>query len=92
MQWQEIRQAYPDHWLIVEALQAHTTPESQRLLDDIAVVELCADGTEAMGAYRHLHRQYPEREFYFLHTCREELDIKERRWLGIRGIHAPEPE
>jgi hypothetical protein len=35
-----------------------------------------------------LHQQYPEREFYFVHTDREDLDIRERHWLGIRRDNA----
>ena len=84
MQWSEIRKAYPDQWLIIEALQAHTTSDSRRILDKIAVIEHPANGNAAMQNYRQLHQQYPEREFYFVHTSREELDIRERQWLGIR--------
>jgi hypothetical protein len=88
MQWSEVRAAYPDEWLIIEAMQAHTTPTSQRLLDQIAVVERCSDGASAMQRYRSLHQQYPGREFYFVHTSREALDIREQQWLGIRRGHA----
>jgi hypothetical protein len=45
-------------------------------------------GNAAMENYRRLHQQYPTREFYFVHTNREELDIRERRWLGIRRNNA----
>ncbi len=88
MQWSEIRKAYPNQWLVVEALQAHTTPDNRRLLDKIAVVEHCNDGSAAMDSYRRIHQQYPAREFYFVHTSREELDIREQQWLGIRRSHA----
>ena len=88
MQWPEIRKAYPDQWLIVEALEAHTTPDRQRVLDRLAVVELCPDGSAAFQCYRRLHQQYPQREFYFLHTSRETLDIRESRWVGIRRGNA----
>ncbi|NUQ39486.1 MAG: hypothetical protein HUU23_17225 [Caldilineales bacterium] len=88
MQWSDIRNAYPNEWLIIEALQAHTSSTYQRLLDKIAVVERCVDGTAAMQAYRRLHQLYPFREFYFVHTSREQLDIHERQWLGIRREHA----
>lgn len=88
MQWAEVRRAYPNQWLIIEALQAHTTPDSRRILDKIAIIECCTDGGTAMQSYRQLHRQYPAREFYFVHTSREELDIRERRWLGIRSSNA----
>lgn len=92
MRWLEIRRAYPDQWLVIEALQAHTTPDSNRDLDRIAVVERCEDGHTAMQSYRRLHQQYPAREFYFVHTSREELDIRERAWTGIRRGHATRAE
>ena len=75
---------YPDQWLIIEALQARTTSNSQRTLDKIAVIESCDDGSSAMKSYRHLHQQFPTREFYFVHTSREKLDIREQQWVGIR--------
>lgn len=88
MQWSEIRKAYPGQWLIIEALEAHTTHDNQRRLDKIAVIDHPADGRVAMQSYRQLHQQYPGREFYFVHTSREELDIRERQWLGIRRNNA----
>jgi len=87
MRWSEIREKYPQQWLIVEALEAHTEGD-QRHLDQVAVVETCPDGATALQRYRHLHAQYPLREFYFVHTAREELDIRERQWLGIRRDYA----
>jgi hypothetical protein len=88
MLWKAVREAYPDQWLVIEALEAHTEAE-RRILDKIAVVEVCADGAAAMQSYRNLHRVYPEREYYFVHTRRTDLDIRERQWLGIRRGYAP---
>ncbi len=88
MQWNEIRTAYPDQWLVIEALEAHTTPDSQRHLDRLAVVETCLDGSSAMQKYRQLHKEFPPREFYFVHTSREEVDIRVRYWHGVRAAHA----
>ena len=87
MNWQEVREAYPDQWLVIEAIEAHTE-ESQRSLDRIAVIEMSADGAAALQAYERLHRDYPQREFYFVHTGRETLDIRERRWIGVRRADA----
>jgi hypothetical protein len=89
MRWSDVREKYPDQWLIVEALEAHTEGD-HRLLDRIAVVETCPDGTTAMQSYHRLHRQHPSREFYFVHTARETLEITERWWMGIRRSHATE--
>ncbi len=87
MIWSEIREAYPRQWLIVEALEAHTTVENRRMLDRLAVIDTCTDGSAAMQRYRELHRQYPLREFYFIHTDREEVEIYEQQWVGIRRGH-----
>ena len=87
MNWPKVRETYPDQWLIIEALEAHTEG-NQRLLDRIAVVEVCPDGAAAMQSYRRLRQQYPRREFYFVHTGRESIEIKERRWIGIRRSDA----
>jgi hypothetical protein len=87
MRWSEVREAYPEKWLIIEAMEAHTEG-NRRLLDRIAVVEVCSDGAAAMQSYRRLHQEFPLREFYFVHTSREVLDIKERWWAGIRRKYA----
>jgi hypothetical protein len=84
MLWAEIKKAYPNQWLVVEALEAHTTPDQRRHLERLAVIESCPDGSTAMQRYRRLHQEYPMREFYFVHTSRQELDIRERVWIGIR--------
>lgn len=91
MTWQEVRRAYPGQWLVIEALQAHTE-ENRRLLDRIAVVDTCAHGTAALQSYERLHREHPQREFYFVHTGRESLDIRERHWIGIRRADAAHPQ
>ncbi len=83
MNWPEIRQGYPNQWLIIEAITAHTEAK-QRILDQIAAIEMCADGGSIMQAYECWHHAYPLREFYFAHTGREQLDIRERHRIGIR--------
>ena len=88
MLWSDIRTTYPDQWLIIEALQAHTTPDSQRILDRLAVIETVSDGKTAFQRYRELHQQYPDREFYFVHTSREILEIHEQQWPDIRSKRA----
>jgi hypothetical protein len=85
MRWNKVRKSYPNQWLVIEAVKAHSA-KPKRVLDKIAVMETCTDGTTAIQKYRALHKQYPEREFYFVHTSRPQLDIQERQWLGIRGM------
>jgi hypothetical protein len=87
MRWSEVRQSYPSQWLVIEAIEAHTQNDL-RVLDRIAVIETCPDGNAAFQSYRRLHQQYPQREFFFIHTDRQELNIRERQWLGVRRGHA----
>ena len=91
MQWSEVRQFYPDQWLVIEALEAHDE-DNLRILEKMAVIETCPDGRTAFQSYRRLHQQHPQREFYFVNTQRTELEIRERQWLGIRrGYAHPAP-
>jgi hypothetical protein len=84
MKWSDVRLAYPEQWLVVEALVAYTTADSYRVPDNLAVLESCIDGHVAMQRYRVLHQAYPGREFYYVHTSRESLVLRERQWLGVR--------
>lgn len=91
MRWPDVRNAYPNRWLVIEALEAHSN-EGQRILDRIAVIETCTDGTAALRFYSQLHREYPQREFYFVHTSRETLEILESRSVSTWRSHAPAVE
>lgn len=84
MKWTEIRDRYPQQWLLLEAIQAHSEA-SKRVLEQLSVVSTFADSTAALKSYLQLHREAPQRELYVFHTSRESLEIPERRWLGIRG-------
>ncbi len=84
MQWPEIRAHYPQQWLLIEAIKAHSEA-NRRILDQLAVIGTYPDSIIAMKGYTQLHREAPQRELYVFHTDREKLDIIERRWIGIRG-------
>ena len=84
MEWKDICQHYPQQWLLVEAIKAHSEA-SKRILDQLSVVSTFSDSIAAMKGYMQLHREASERELYVFHTSRDTLDITERRWLGIRG-------
>ncbi|TAN51844.1 MAG: hypothetical protein EPN21_05545 [Methylococcaceae bacterium] len=83
MLWQNIRQIYPNSWLLMEALDAHTEGD-QRILNQLSVIDMFDDSASALNSYRSLHKQAPQREFYVLHTSREQPDIRERHWVGAR--------
>jgi hypothetical protein len=85
MVWQDIRQHYPQQWILIEALQAHSTA-NKRILEQLAVIDTFPDSIVAMHRYAQLHHESPQRELYVFHTSRERLDIPERQWLGVRGV------
>ena len=84
MTWSDIRIHYPGQWLLVEAIDARSEA-GKRIIDDLSVVERYSDSATAMRDYQKRHRESPQRELLVLHTDREDLDISERRWLGVRG-------
>lgn len=86
MKWQDVRKQYPDTWLLIEALEAHTTDEKRRIVENLIVIEQYADFFNAMSAYKELHHQKPNREMYVVHTVNEEIKIKEQYWAGVRSI------
>ena len=87
MRWPEVREAHPDQWLVIEVLEAHADLD-RRVLDRVAVLEVCADGRTTMKRYAELRREHPNRDLCFVHTSASELKIEERLWLGIRGVRA----
>ena len=85
MKWENVREQYPDRWVVFEALAAHTE-EDTRFVDELAVIDLFMEGRDAMKRQHELHKAHPTREYYFFHTSRENLNIVERNWAGIRGF------
>jgi hypothetical protein len=83
LNWKAIRVLYPEQWLLVEAIDAHSKSD-RRMLDELSVVESFQDSTIALQQYARLHHEAPNRELYVFHTSREDLDIVERQWLGMR--------
>ncbi|NMD72840.1 hypothetical protein HHO41_21715 [Bacillus sp. DNRA2] len=84
MKWEEVCQAFPDQWVLIEALQAYTNDESERILEEVAPLKKFSKSPEAMRAYQELHRENPSRELYVLHTSRTKPNIIEKKWVGVR--------
>lgn len=85
MTWQDVRKQYPHRWVLIEALKAHSEAD-KRILESLSVVDTFQDVSAAMLEYKQFHRNDPEREYYVIHTDKENLDIEERQWLGIRAF------
>lgn len=84
MKWEEVCQAFPDQWVLIEAIQAYTNDESERILEEVAPLKKFSNSPEAMRVYQELHRKSPSRELYVLHTSRKKPNIIEKKWVGVR--------
>lgn len=84
MKWEEVRQAFPEQWVLIEAVQAYTNEESERILEEVTPLKKFSNSSDAMKAYQDLHRGNPTRELYVLHTNREDPHIIEKKWVGVR--------
>lgn len=72
MRWEEVREQFPNEWVVCEALQLHSE-EGYCYIDEVAVIDRYDDSTVAMKRYYQLHREQPNREYGFFHTSRETL-------------------
>ncbi|MBS1249796.1 MAG: hypothetical protein MAG431_01380 [Chloroflexi bacterium] len=87
MKWKEIREMFPEQWLLLEATEAHSK-SGKRIVEEFGIIDAFPDSISAMKKYGKLHQENPWNEYYVLHTDREDPDIHERFWLGIRGKRA----
>ncbi len=85
MNWLKIRKIYPRQWLLIEAIKARSEG-GKRKLEQISVINAFPDSISAMNDYKKLKSETPVRELFVFHTSREEFDISERKWIGIRGV------
>jgi len=75
MNWQEIRQEYPHQWVVVEAIGAFTQG-AQRIIPELEVIQVLeSDSHAAWQAYESYHQADRNREYYVLHTDRQQLNI-----------------
>lgn len=84
MKWEDVCQAFPEQWVLIEAVRAYTNENSERILDEIAPLKKFTNSPDAMKAYQEIHLEDPERELYVLHTNRKEPNIIEKKWVGVR--------
>ena len=80
MTWTEARSQYPEKWLLIEALKAHTE-ENRRIVEDMAVIKQFEDSLEAMRFYCEYRRSATQRELLVVHTRKSELQVEVRHCL-----------
>lgn len=84
MKWSEICNHYPHRFVLVEAIKA-SSKNRKRTLEEITVVEDYDASTKSLDGYKRYPKESPEREFYIFHTSKENVDVVEEYFSGIRG-------
>ncbi len=83
MRWEEVRDRFPEEWVVLEATKAYSK-EGQRYIEEVVVIDTFNDSTLALRRYSELHKQNPHRENCFFYTSRPKLVARER-YVGVRG-------
>lgn len=83
MRWQEVQERFPNEWIVLEVIKAHSD-KGYRHIEDVVIIERYENSLDAMERYGELRKNQPQREYCFFHTSRENLMARER-YAGIRG-------
>ncbi|SDI48139.1 hypothetical protein [Natribacillus halophilus] len=83
MRWQEVKKRFPNEWVVLEVIKAHSE-NGYRYIEDVVIIDRFENSLEAMERYEELRKDQPQREYCFFHTSRQNLVARER-YAGIRG-------
>lgn len=83
MKWEQIRQHYPEQWVLVEAISAYSE-NSTRYLEELSVISNFPESTTAWKEYKKLHLAESSHEYYIFHTDHETIEVEEQRFTGVR--------
>lgn len=80
VKWNEARDLYSNKWLLFEAVEARSE-EGKRIIDELSVINVYDEGSQALKEYARRHKKDKSREMYVYHTKNKELLIEERSLL-----------
>ncbi|MFC5405466.1 hypothetical protein [Cohnella soli] len=83
MKWVEIAESHPSRFVLVEALKASSN-DRVRLLEEMAVIQDYENPQEAWNGYKQFHKLHPSRELYVFHTSRNDVEVVEEFFSGVR--------
>ena len=83
MKWGKITELHPSRFVLVEAIKASSN-NRMRQLEDMAVIQDYDNPQEAWSGYKKLHKLHPNRELYVFHTSRNDVEVVEEFFSGVR--------
>ena len=80
MKWQEVRELFPDQYVLLSILDSHSV-ENKKLIDEVAVIRPIETAEEATKALMQA-----EKNTIVYHTQNEEISVEMRKPSALRGI------
>lgn len=65
MKGEDVCQAFPEQWVLIEAVQAYTNENSERILVEVTPLKKFSNSPDAMKAYQKLHHKIPLVNYMF---------------------------
>ena len=84
MKWSELRKQYPNQFVLVEAISA-CSQNGKRIIKEMAVIDRYNSVSDAWNGYKQQHKTFSEKELYIFHTSKEQIEVEEQYFIGIRG-------
>jgi hypothetical protein len=84
MKWHEVCEHYPNQIVLVEALIT-TSVNHIRTIEEMSILSNFSDNMAAWNEYKRLHKSNPDKELYILHTSKENAEVIEQFFVGLRG-------
>lgn len=81
MLWNEVRNTYPNRWIVFDSLKQHEE-DNKLIIEDIAIIEIFDDINDAFKCYRILHKQDKTRKLNIASTKEPELQYEIKR-IGL---------
>lgn len=80
MQWSEVREMFPDRFLLLERINS-LVENGELLVEEVAVIRPLADGKEAMNELMRAHD-----DVFVYHTKHERIAMPIRTNPAYRGL------
>ncbi|GMN99946.1 hypothetical protein [Parageobacillus thermoglucosidasius] len=84
MKWSELRRQCPNQFVLVEAISAYSQ-NGKRIIEEMEVIDWYHSASDAWNGYKQQHKTFPAKELYIFHTSKEEIEVEEQYFIGIRG-------
>ena len=78
MLWQQVRETYPEQYVLVQALKYHTE-DNRKYVEEVAIIKPIKDAQEATRELLHAKGDH-----FVYHTSKEQIVIELRTRPGVR--------